>query len=413
MLLDLLRNLFHKAQAAAPDREGNPRRAAEGHAASLRNLDRTVVDMSGILPDLLHHCVGIHRAVLLEGDAQGRRTAPAAQRILVDVVIFRHNRLDFGHNRIGRLQIEAGFGRDRKVDVAAVHIRHEFHIDFGEHERGSAEHQHRQQHNQRLMAQRHVEAFDINVFHRVDGSGDQPLIPLDRTQLDEEQRHDGQGRDQGSAHRKDNSKAHVFEKLAGHALHQGDRQEHDDGGDGRGDDRGSYDPGRLLRRFHEAASGAAHLEAALHHDNRIVNHHTDADNEAAKAHHVDGHAVNAHHDQSGKDRERHGQRNDHRRFRLAEEQKQDNHGDHHTLNQRRDNAFNVIHDGFTAVISDFDGQPKILCVQIIDHRGDLVADRNGVGALVLGNRDADIFLPVLPADRAVFFFRQLNVSHIG
>ena len=110
-----------------------------------------------------------------------------------------------------------------------------------------------------------------------------------RPELHKEQRYNGQRGDQRGGQRIDDREANLFKKLSGHPIHQRDRQEDDHGGQGGGDDRAVDQVRTLDGCISKAAQLVLGAEAAVEHNNRVVDHHADTDDQSTQRHDVHGH----------------------------------------------------------------------------------------------------------------------------
>jgi len=115
----------------------------------------------------------------------------------------------------------------------------------------------------------------------------------------------------------------VAEQLAGNPLHEHQRQEHRDRGQGGGDHRHADLARAGDRGIQDPQPAFARLGDRFQHHDRVIHHQTGGQCQAAQRHHVEAQPQAVHEEERGDDRHRQRQADDERAPAIAQEQEDD------------------------------------------------------------------------------------------
>ena len=205
--------------------------AAKRHTAAFLHFNAGIFNISCFLTHQSDEFVRLHGTVVFERNGNACGTAAAAHGIAFYVGLFGHQRLELCHDLIRFINIKTGFCRDRNADGAFVGHRHQLGIDLSEHNERACKHDNGNGHNNQLMTEGLVKQGAVQAFELVQSAVDSRSLFFHGPELCKKQGNERQRRNQRGCQRKDDRKADVLKELAGHAVHQSNRQENDDGCD--------------------------------------------------------------------------------------------------------------------------------------------------------------------------------------
>ena len=225
------------------------------------------------------------------------------------------------------LDLRADGHGDGHGDHALVHLGQEHHFGIqagGEEHRDEGDgHQHAALEVMDIV----VELFHIPV-HELLRAASALLRPLQGVKMHlalveqevAQQRHERHGDGERAENEEGDGQAEVLEDLTRDAAGEAERQEHRDGGEGRG--------GQRERDLLRALDAAGHAVVSLgrpavdvfEHDDGVIHDHADAHGDAAEAHHVERQVADVHQHEHREDAHGHGDRDGHGRAAAAQEQ---------------------------------------------------------------------------------------------
>ncbi len=379
-LVEVVEHLEHRALARAVDQAVH-REAREGHRVgdAGRRLDDLV--------DLVHDGLGA-----IEGGGVGQLDDGDE----VELVLLRH---EAGG---GAQEAEGGQGQEHAVDG-------ERHGRLAQHPPHAAD----------IAGGGAGEDLVERPKQPTEGAVDQPLEAVlpgaVRLQQDGGQgRRQGQGVERRDDRRDGDGQGELAVEQARQAGEEGGRHEHRAQHQRRGDDRAGHLGHGLFGRLDRRAAKRDVALDVLDHDDGVVDHDADGQDQAEQGQGVQPEAQH-HHDREGADqRHGHGDQRDDRGAPALQEQ------DHHEDHQDQGLEQGVDHriDGFMhedgGVVDDvvLDPLGEIL-LQALHGGADGVGHLQGVGARALEDRQGDGFLVVEVAAQGVVVRAELDAGHVA
>ncbi len=158
--------------------------------------------------------------------------------------------------------------------------------------------------------------------------------------------------ERGDHGRDRNRQCELLVELAGEAADEGQRHEHRDQHERDGDDRSRHLVHGLIARLDRREASLDIALDVLDHDDGVVHHDADGENEPEQRQRVDG---KTHHEQHGKgadDRHRNGDQRNNRRAPRLQEQDDDQNHQRHRFEQRVNHGLDGGADELGRVIDD-------------------------------------------------------------
>ena len=135
-----------------------------------------------------------------------------------------------------------------------------------------------------------------------------------------QQRHERHGDSERAENEEGDGQAEILEDLTRDAAGEAERQEHRDGGEGRGGQRERDLLCALDAAGHAVVSLGRPAVDVFEHDDGVIHDHADAHGDAAEAHHVERQVADVHQHEHREDAHGHGDRDGHGRAAAAQEQ---------------------------------------------------------------------------------------------
>ena len=310
------------------------------HTVGLHGDDRVLRAIEG-LPPFVRLFLRGHAAVLLQvrrhtvaatAHHGHHARAAGAHHIVLGVWIGSDHGLDVLKDLIYLLDFETWLRRNRDIDLALIGLRHHLHTDLGCQKEGQNQETDGREKHHLLMPKQLLHDPAIATLHAADCLIGRCLRVLLRLIEDEAERYDGNRRNQRGDHTEHDGEAERCKELSRQTRHEAERQEYDAGRDGRSEN-GFSD--RLYGldccaapRLHTDRHILIHrTEAGLQDDDRVIDHHADAEHQRRHRDHVEGVAHRPHRDEGRQDRDRDGGTDDEGCLSVTEEDEDDDHRD--------------------------------------------------------------------------------------